>query len=306
MPTVPFAGFSRALAIESGPVTAIATLEVGPRILFLGETEGENMLRVPDMQSGRIDDGRYRGYGGHRLWTSPEDRTQTYAPENAPPRYESAHEVHRFDLQANAFGIAKCLEIRSLGEGGFQLRHTVRNEGDAPQRLAAWGITVMAPGGQCLFPQAEFIAHTDRLLPVRPLVLWGYARMADPRFTWGDEVVRVRQDADHGPLKIGTLVMQGIAVYANAGHTFVKRFGYQSGAEYPDMGCNFETFTRHDMLEVESLAPLKTLARGESSILDETWYLLLGETPPEEEIECARWLRELDARCPHIPLERSA
>ena len=302
MPVVPFAGFSRALSIESGPVTAIATLEVGPRILFLGETGGANMFRVPDESTGRLDDGAYHGYGGHRLWTAPEDKVETYAPENAAPEHREENGTHTFAIPANAFGLAKSLAIAPSGGGGFQLRHTVRNEGDRVQRVAPWGITVMAPGGECVFPQAEYVAHTDRLLPVRPLVLWGYARMADPRFVWGDEVVRMRQDARRGPLKIGALVGQGIAVYANKGHTFVKRFGAVEGAEYPDMGCNFETFTREDMLEVESLAPLATLARGEVATLDETWYLLLNETPPAEEGACAAWLRALDERCPHSPL----
>ena len=303
MPVVPFAGFSRALAIESGPVTAIATLEVGPRILFLGETGGQNMLRVPDREGGRLDDGAYHGYGGHRLWTAPEDRVETYAPENAPPVYSEEAGAHVFQIPANEFDIAKRMAVAPDGAGGFRLRHTIRNEGDRVQRLAPWGITVMAPGGECVFPQAEFVAHTDRLLPVRPLVLWGYARMADPRFTWGDHVVRVRHDAGRGPLKIGALVEQGIAVYANGGHTFVKRFSAAMAGDYPDMGCNFETFTREDMLEVESLAPLVTMAKGEEATLDETWYLLLNEVPPTGDEECGEWLRRLDMRCPHLPLD---
>ncbi len=302
MPVVPFAGFSRSLAIESGPVTAIATLEVGPRVLFLGETGGENLFRVPDMSAGVIDDGQYHGYGGHRLWAAPEDKVETYAPENTAPAYRNENGVHVFEIPPSSFGVAKRIEIAANGDGGFQLRHTIRNESDRVQQLAPWGITVMNPGGECVFPQAQYIAHTERLLPVRPLVLWGYARMADPRFTWGDEVVRVRQDADRGPLKIGALVLQGVAAYTNYGHTFVKRFGAIEGANYPDMGCNFETFTREDMLEVESLAPLATMKQGESAVLDETWYLLLNETPPGGDAECAAWLRELDERCPHRPL----
>lgn len=301
MPVVPFAGFSRALAIESGPVTAVATLEVGPRVLFLGETGGENMFRVPDLKAGTQDDGRYHGYGGHRLWTAPEDKTETYAPENAAPSYREEDGAHLFEIPANAYGIAKSIAISPDGNGGFRLRHTIRNEGQRVQRLAPWGITVMAPGGECVFPQAEYVAHTDRLLPIRPLVLWGYARMGDPRLTWGDEVVRLRQ-TERGPLKIGALVLQGIAVYSNFGHSFVKRFSAVETAEYPDMGCNFETFTREDMLEVEALAPLATLKSGESTTLDETWYLLLNETPPAGDAECAAWLRELDDRCPHRPL----
>ena len=302
MSIVPFAGFSEALSLVSGPVTAIATLEVGPRILFLGETGGVNLLKVSDMAGGRLDDGTYHGYGGHRLWVSPEDKVETYAPENSPPEYTFENGIHRFAIPANEFGIAKTLEIGVLGDGGFQLRHTIRNDGERVQRVAPWGITVMASGGACIFPQTEFLAHTEKLLPARPLVLWGYTKMGDSRLTWGDEIVRLRHDARLGPIKIGTMVEQGIAVYCNEGHTFVKRFGSDPLADYPDMGCNFETFTREDMLEVESLGPLQTLSQSESATLDETWYVLLNEVAPQPDRECAEWLRTLESRCPHRPI----
>ncbi len=306
MNVLPFAGFERNLRLDSGPVALVATLEVGPRVLFLGPAErieerGANLLAVYGDEEG-LKDGAYHSFGGHRLWVSPEDKVTTYAPESDAPDYRAEGDVHVFERGANAHGVAKRLEIRADGRGGFDLRHTITNRGAEPQTVAPWAITVVAPGGECLFPQAEHVPHTERLLPVRPLVLWGYARMADPRFGWGDEVVRLRHDKSRGPLKIGALVAQGIAAYARGGHTFVKRFGYEEGATYPDFGCNFETFTREDMLEVESLAPLRPLAPGESSVLHETWALLLDETPPREDAACGAWFRETAARYPLRPL----
>jgi hypothetical protein len=54
---------------------------------------------------------------------------------------------------------------------------------------------------------------------------------------------------------------------------FIKTFNYEDGLAYPDMGSNFETFTKDDFIELESLSPLKQLAPGESIAHTESWHL---------------------------------
>ena len=36
---------------------------------------------------------------------------------------------------------------------------------------------------------------------------------------------------------------------------FIKTFGYEEGATYPDFGCNFETFSNAHMLETRNAQP---------------------------------------------------
>src|SRR5262249_24786050 len=152
--------------------------------------------------------------------------------------------------------------------------------------LAPWALTVMATGGECVFPQPSYGSHAENLLPVRPLAMWAYTNMADPRWTWGKRVVRLRQTPEEPPQKIGVLVTQGMAGYANHGNFFYKRFGCEKGASYPDFGCNFETFTRNDVLEIESLGPLQTISPGEFASHVERHYLVLGVTPPSVDEAC--------------------
>lgn len=46
---------------------------------------------------------------------------------------------------------------------------------------------------------------------------------------------------------------------------FVKRCeAVAAPAAYPDLGCTFERFTNADLLELETLGPLTTLAPAES------------------------------------------
>lgn len=296
---VPFAGFDRNLRLESGDAVLVATLEVGPRVLHFGR-EGRNLLKVSAKDEGRKGDGVYRSYGGHRLWIAPEDRERTYVPDSDAPTYVQEGDAHRFSRPADPYGIAKELAIRPLDEGGFALRHTLTNAGGSPVRVAPWGITVMAPGGECYVPHPPPVSHEDLLLPTRSLALWGYARMDDPRFTWGARAMRLRQDSNLGATKFGGFVPTGLAAYALGGDLFVKRFDADPLAIYPDMGCNFEAFTREDMLEVESLGPLRELPPGGAAVHDETWWLRAGTVLPDGEQALGDALDELARLCPHV------
>ena len=74
---------------------------------------------------------------------------------------------------------------------------------------------------------------------------------------------------------------------------FIKTFDYVEGEKYPDLGCNFETFTNNEMLEIESLSPLKTLAPGESVSHTEHWYLVGECSQPAslKEADLEAWLQ---------------
>jgi hypothetical protein len=140
----------------------------------------------------------------------------------------------------------------------------------------------MAEGGIGVFPQEPFQAHSENLLPVRPLVLWGYTNMDDERWNWGERLVRLAQRGVSSYQKIGAFVSAGWAAYINDGVMFLKRFPAIQ-ATYPDFGCNFEMFTRHDMLELESLGPLTSIAPGAHVDHHEEWHLLqdVGDTDDE-------------------------
>lgn len=103
---------------------------------------------------------------------------------------------------------------------------------------------------------------------------------------------------DSVPKRSGPPFLPGSRPIANHGNLFLKRFPYHENADYPDFGCNFETFTRQDMLEVESLGPLVTLAGGDSVHHPETWYLVPDARIPEDDDSCGAWLADLASSRP--------
>ena len=291
MQIMPYAGWQRCARLISGDLEAIVTLEVGPRVIRFGQVGGPNeFVEFPEVGSSGANE--FVSYGGHRFWIAPETLEVTYEPDNDPVRYSEEDGWHLFETPTGASGLQRSIAIRA-DDGRFLLRHTIRNASPQVASIAPWCLTVMAPGGECLIPQSEYRPHPEALLPARPVVLWHYTDMSDPRYTWGKRVVRLRHDPHQGPTKFGALVTQGAAAYANHGNLFIKRFPYQAGCDYLDFGCNFESFTRQDMLEVESLGHRVNLQPGESVVYPETWYLVADVTPPEDDEGCGDWLEKL-------------
>jgi hypothetical protein len=106
------------------------------------------------------------------------------------------------------------------------------------------------------------------------MVMWHYTDMADPRWTWGTRYFQLRQDVKATcPQKVGFLNTKGWAAYTLGSDLFIKRYAFDPSATYADLGCNTETFTNEDMIEVETLGPLTRLAPGASVEHLEAWSL---------------------------------
>jgi len=170
--------------------------------------------------------------------------------------------------------------------------HKATNEGSEPVEIATWGLSVMTPGGLEIMPLPPFGPHPENLLPNRLMVAWAYTDFSDPRWRFGEHFITLRQTEEGNPTKLGLAHKQKWVGYLTRDALFIKTFDYEEGAVYPDLGCNFETFTNSEMLEIESLSPLKKLAPGESVSHTERWYLF-GDIPEPhslKEKELVEWL----------------
>jgi hypothetical protein len=142
----------------------------------------------------------------------------------------------------------------------------------------------MAPGGLAIVPLPAKRPHPGAPSQARSardfwpngrLVLWPFFDFTDPRWSFGARYITLRHDPTRGPTKIGLTHRLGWVACLNAGELFVKRFARGRG-RHPDGGCNFETFTNEEILELENLGPLVTLRPGECTELRERWELHAG------------------------------
>jgi hypothetical protein len=286
-------GLPNCLLLSNGTIEVIVTTDVGPRVARYGFVDSENVLGECPAEAVQTEWGEWKPWGGHRLWIAPEALPRSYAPDNDPVEAESvgALGVRLVQTVESQTGMRKELTVALDAEGGgVTLKHRLTNLGAWRVEAAAWALTIMRGGGEALIPQEPYGPHPEHLLPARTLVVWPYTDMSDPRLSFGRRLVRVRTDAARpAPQKLGVLNKRGWAAYRLGTTLFVKRFGHEEGARYPDLGCNNEVFTAGSFIEVESLSKLTELEPGESIEHVERWSLFRDFTAgdADEDLEAA-------------------
>ena len=278
---IPHGGWERNLRLANDRIELIVTLDVGPRVISLRTKDGANVFKTFDTQLGGTGETEWLIRGGHRFWIAPEEIERTYHIDNHPPRHrvDSATGEVIFEAEQVAGGrILKTLGITiSPDSPTVKVRHTAKNTDCRALEFSAWALSVMKAGGTAVIPQPPLGEHPRDLLPNRTMVLWPYTDLTDPRLRIGRDYIVLRQ-ADRPPLKFGLAHRENQVAYIVDESLFLKSFDFIEGETYPDGGCNFETFTNADMLEIESLSPLRTIPPGGEITHIEEWTLLpLGD-----------------------------
>jgi hypothetical protein len=265
--------------LSNGTVEVIVTTDIGPRIIRYGFPGEDNILaEMPDTVV-KTDYGEWKPWGGHRLWTAPEGMPRSYVPDNAPIEFklEGANSIRLTQPVEAQTGILKEMIVTLDPDGAsVTVTHRLTNRGNWAVDVAPWALTIMNGGGTTIIPQEPYVSHDDLagLLPARPLVLWPYTNLGDPRWTWGKNYITLKTDANIAePQKAGVANKRGWAGYVRNKTFFVKRFPYIDGANYPDYGANNETYTAGTFMELETLGPMRQLNWGETAEHVEKWSL---------------------------------
>lgn len=274
---IEYAGWPNCYRMTNGEVEVILTTDVGPRVMRYGFTGSDNVFVEFHEQLGRSGEKEWMARGGHRLWAAPERIPETYALDNSPVEATvSEMSVSLLQPVEPETGLRKTMSVSLASTGsGVTVTHRIENTRPAPRRLAVWGLTQMAPGGLAIAAFPPRGSHEEILLPTNPLTMWAYTNFADPRWTFTQKYVTLRNAPENKePQKAGLFNPKTVGAYLNSGTLFVKRSEAPGNSEnYPDFGCSFETFTNHAFLELETLAPLVDLKQGESATHIEHWAL---------------------------------
>ena len=296
---IAFGGWDNNLHLQNGACELLITLDVGPRILKFAPRGGDNVFKLFDEQLGTVEDEGWKSRGGHRFWIAPEAFPFTYAPDNFEVDYQVYPNGGVILTAPDEMpqGFTKQIEV-SLDPEKAKVRvlHRLTNVVDEEQEVAAWMISVMAPGGIEIIPQPPTKNHPGigpgDFAPDRTLVLWPFTNLSDSRFHFGSRFITVKQDASMSATKFGLNQSCSWAAYYLDGTLFVKRFTLDNRATYPDRNCNFETFADEEMLEIETLGPLTKLKPGGILEAVEEWELFtdIPEFDPKDEDSIARAL----------------
>ncbi len=290
---IQYGAFGKCLEISNGLVQVLVTLDFGPRIIRYSFVDGENIMfedpertffhKGEDMDKAYGKGATWYTYGGHRLWASPESVPKTNYPDNNPVQVELTDSGAVFTAPEQIWNQQINVVAVSLAEDSTEVtvKHSIINTAAWPVTLAPWPITVVGVGGVEVIPQAS---SEPRVQPNRVFALWTYTNPADPRLTWMERYIAVKQMPEYTkPFKIGLNNPHGFALYFNHGDVFVKQFDVVQNGNYPDGGVSYETYTNRLFLEMESLGELKTLKTGEKAEHVERWSLYKGELPAMED-----------------------
>ena len=291
METVNFLGLE-CYPLENESLKLLVTRSVGPRILSFGFKDGENLFAelpetVIDVPGGEA----FRFYGGHRLWHAPEEPARTYLSDDAPvdiaPLENGLTVTQKTEPQT---GLQKTIEIRFPGNSPqVVITHHLTNHGLWPVTCALWALTQMKTGGTAVLPQAR---QDTGVLPNRSLALWPYTDMLNPNVRWGSNFVLLDAELD-SPFKIGFPNPRGWLAYWWNGMLFVKRSAYDAQAEYFDYGSSSECYCDHRFIELETVAPIRTIAPGETASHIETWELYRDVDRPRHQSDAQGLVEKL-------------
>ena len=279
MKKIKFANFENCVRLTNGEIEIVVSTDFGPRILAYNFVGGENVLGICAEAKVETELGEFKPYGGHRLWIAPENMPNSYAPDNSPIEYF-------FDKKNNSIRLVQPVETITQTQkemtvsldrqgSGVRIHHQITNLGSTEIEIAAWALTIMRGGGEVFIPNEPFAAYgAETLLPVRNLTVWSYTDLSDSRWRFDREFIRLRVDGEKKePQKIGVLNKQGWIKYQLSDVLFIKKFEHIENAVLPDMNSNTEIYCAGDFIEVETLAPVKRLARQSSTEHTEFWQI---------------------------------
>jgi hypothetical protein len=274
-----FKGWRNSYRMTNGDVELVVTGDVGPRIIRYAFNGGRNLFHEVAEEIGKSGELEWRNRGGHRLWVAPEVAPPspiTYAPDNVAVDIRSRGAT----LTATApgepgSGLQKQLVVTMASSGsGVKVLHRLTNRNPWTVELAAWGLTVLAPGGMGITGLPPRGTHPEMLAPTNPLVIWAFTDLSDPRWGFTRKYILLRQDSKAAsPQKIGLFNRETFGAYLLGKQLFLKRYRADSTKTYPDMGASFEMFTNAGVLELETMGPLTRLAPDSTLEHVEHWSL---------------------------------
>ena len=281
---MPYGGWPNCYRISNGQVELFVTSDVGPRIMRYGFVNGQNLFKEYPETLGKSGEPEWVLRGGHRLWVAPESHPRTYAPDNGPVAIRFANGLLEATQPVEpSTGLEKSIVIAlDPALTRVQVTHRLRNTLAWSIELAPWALTMMAQNGVGISGFPPRGQHPDVLPPTHPLVMWAFSDLTDPRWTFTKKYLILKQDpANTQPTKLGHFNPHTWAAYLLGSDLFLKQSFHDPTRQYPDLGCSFETFTRDDMLELETLGPLQTVEPGAFAEHTEHWSLHKNVSIPE-------------------------
>lgn len=267
-----FRGWQDAWRISNGEYEVVVVPQIA-RIMAYGPAGGQNILWVNDAltperpAAAPPNPKEWQNYGGYKLWPAPEkdwDWPPDWQLDRGPCRVEAtgAGSLRLIGAPSSKHGIRFDREITLAPEGShLSIVQTAVNVSDKPITASIWDVT-------------QVRADCVGFVPLGPGAAYRTGEGGPPDEQWSkvDDMLLVKPAGKNGKVFIsGPPAWLGCK---RGGALFIKAFDMAS-APPPEPETPREVYTG-DMgyTELEIVGPAVPLKPGETTTLNENWYLL--------------------------------
>lgn len=277
-----YRGWSDALVLRNGVAEAVVVPSIG-RVLQFRHAGGEDVFWENAAMAGKPMPADPWGasvgsFGGDKTWPSPQS-VWNWPPPDVFDRVPLEARVEGRDTVVLTSPVSPRFGIRTerhvtldASAAVLRIRTTYHKAEGDPVECGVWVITQMR------HPERVFLP-----IPARSRFAKGWSdewKFPADQAVVQDGMVSVARNPV-GSAKLGN--DGGSALWVGTSDALRIDVGRVSGAKYPDDGCSVEVYTNGDpaaYVEVETLAPLRRLAKGQSMSATNT-YRLFRRTRPD-------------------------
>lgn len=271
--------YGKCVSINNNTVKIIVSVDFGPKIIFWGYLNGENMLFIPydisehkeDINQNIPSDIFFKRYG-HELMLEYENGKLAFLSSGTTV-YSIFSEGISFSCSNPKLGLAVNLEIIIQDNtDNIMVIHGIENINQKAQSFSICSSTCVTNDGILLVPQ-----NTENMenFPNRVLSLWQKSNINDSRLYIANEYIRFKNTVnDELPiLKLGLNNKNAWATYAKHGNIFLKHYLHNKKSKYLNFDSSFIIDYRKESLSLKVLSPIYKVQKNEVAKMVEYWSI---------------------------------
>jgi len=276
---VSFEGWSNAYRLANAEITVILVPDIG-RVMFLGPTDGKNLLRVDDALKGTLasdDQTTWRNFGGDWIWPVSQAHWAEFAKADWPPSRLIDGRPWKGHAWKNADGEACFRMSQTYGEPlninvtrlfkvppeGAMVTVEQQCERTAPSDypVTLWNISQIAGATHAILPRNPDSAFTNgyRLMMGAPPGTNALVICGDQYVYITDRCPEIKLGLDSQPAWIAAAVANSLLIET------MQETDSGASASYPDQGCTVEMYSNQGLgyTEIELLGQETNLTDGD-------------------------------------------
>ena len=275
-----FNGF-KFVEILTSSIRVVVTTNFGPRIVFWGRPDGENILL---WAPGKYFRKKWELLGGHRVWvTRPlaDECEETYLEDNHNCEVQCIDCGWTITAPENSYAnTRRGITVKLLGENRLEVDNFLINTGEMLYSGGIWALTCTVPD------------KTTRYgIPLGDDNSWDYCKIVmfrkwdghtggynDDQFVFNEDIMYIKPKGRENKRMIqadkGIIAMHD----PERNILFAKKVKYNREGNYPQ-GCNLAVYIGPDnfMVELETMGSEKTIKPNEYIHNKEIWILESAE-----------------------------